>query len=46
MSAKSWEVNVILATDVEPNGCTAVNPIWTHREPIRTAVLVLVKRTE
>lgn len=32
-AAEGWEVNVILVTDVEPNGYTAVSPIWTHREP-------------
>ena len=32
-AAEEWEVNVILVTDVHPNGYTAVNPIWTHREP-------------
>jgi hypothetical protein len=32
-AAEEWEVNVILVTDVVPNGYTAVDPIWTHREP-------------
>ena len=34
-TAEGWEVNVILVTDVEPNGYTSGNAIWTHREHYR-----------
>jgi hypothetical protein len=32
-AVEQWEVNIILVTDVEPNGYTAATPIWSYREP-------------
>lgn len=36
-AGEEWEVNVILVTEVEPNGYSSVTPIWSHREPYTDA---------
>ena len=32
-TTEGWEVNVILVTDVGPNGYSSYNEIWSHRQP-------------
>ena len=34
-ASEGWEVNVVLVTDVVPNGYSSVD-VWTHTEPYRT----------